>query len=151
MGIHPLADSTALGTGEPMRVAILYNGAPPATVLVTLLRENGTHDGRKQVAELRSDAADTATVTPPDAGRHLMFVRHRTATSDGPDAQSSVTATLMFEVGEQDAGGRGREHSPAWGFVRWWKRTHRTRRARAGAFPSTSRCWRASYWASSAG
>lgn len=98
--IHPLADPTALGAGEAASFAILHDGKPLTGEVVTLFREAGIYDGRKQVAEVRSDAKGQVSFTPPDAGRYLMLVRHRTATPGQADAHTSFTATLAFEAGE---------------------------------------------------
>lgn len=97
--IHPLADPTALSPAAPARFAILYDGKPLAGEQVMLFREAGLYDGRKQAGTAVSDAAGTVAITPPDAGRYLMLVRHRTALPRAGEGHASFTATLAFEVG----------------------------------------------------
>lgn len=98
--IHPLGDPTSYGAAEPAAFEILYDGKPLAGATVTLFREAGLYDGRKQAAEAKSDAAGKLTVTPPDAGRYLMLVRHRAAAPAGAAAPYySFTVTLAFEAG----------------------------------------------------
>lgn len=97
--IHPLADPTAIAPGAAVRFAILYDGKPLAGVPVTLYREAGFYDSRKQAASTTSDAAGTVAITAPDTGRYLMLVRHRPATPDADGSHASYTATLAFEAG----------------------------------------------------
>lgn len=98
--IHPLADPTATAAAAPARFEVLYQGKPLAEAGVTLFREAGLYDGRKQVIEVKTDAAGRFAVTPPDAGRYLLLVRHRAAAPSGATAPFySYTVTLAFEAG----------------------------------------------------
>jgi hypothetical protein len=98
--IHPLADPTAFGAAAPTRFEVLYDGKPLPGASVTLFREAGLYDGKKQVAEVTSDAAGRFAVTPPDAGRYLLLVRHRAAAPAGAAAPFySYTVTVAFEAG----------------------------------------------------
>jgi len=98
--IHPLTDPTGYAAAAPASFEILFDGKPLATAEVTLWREAGLYDGRKQVAEVKSDALGKLAVTPPDAGRYLLLVRHRAAAPAGSAAPFySYTVTLAFEAG----------------------------------------------------
>lgn len=97
--IRPLSDPTALSARDAARFEILYDGKPLAGRTVTILREAGLYDGRKQVGQVISDAAGTVVVTPPDAGRYLILVRHRPTTRDSSGGYASYTTTLALEVG----------------------------------------------------
>lgn len=97
--IHPLGDPTAVSPGRPARFAILYEGKPVAGEQVTLFREAGLYDGRKQAGEMISAKDGAVTFTPPDAGRYLMLVRHRTELPAVSEGHASFTATLAFEAG----------------------------------------------------
>jgi hypothetical protein len=97
--IHPLGDPSALTAGAPFALEILYQGKGLAGAQVTLFREAGFYDGKKVVAEQASDAAGKLSVTPPDAGRYLLLVRHRDAAPAAAGAPYySYTVTLVFEV-----------------------------------------------------
>lgn len=98
--LHPLIDPTAYAAGAPAQFEALFDGKPLAATNVTLWREAGLYDGRKQVAEVKTDAAGRFTVTAPDAGRYLLLVRHRAAAPSGAAAPFySYTVTLAFEAG----------------------------------------------------
>jgi len=94
--IHPLSDPASYAPGKPARFEILYDGKPLTTEKVILFRERGFYDGRKQETTATPDASGQFMVTPTDAGRYLMLVRHRV----GPDAMvaTSYTVTLAFEA-----------------------------------------------------
>lgn len=94
--IHPLGDPASYAPGTPARFEILYDGRPLATEGVTLFREAGFYDGRKQVGTATPDAAGQVSFTPPDAGRYLMMVRHRVGPTGG--VATSYTVTLAFEA-----------------------------------------------------
>ncbi len=96
--IHPLGDPSSYAPGAAAAFEILYEGKPLASEPVTLFREAGFYDGRKQIATVNSDKAGRVTLTPADAGRYLMLVRYRTATPGAADAYASFTATLAFEA-----------------------------------------------------
>ncbi|KQS03855.1 hypothetical protein ASG11_06020 [Sphingomonas sp. Leaf357] len=96
--IHPLGDPASYSPGAPAAFEILYDGKPLAGEAVTLFREAGVYDGRKQAGTATTDEAGRITLTPPDAGRYLLLARHRTATPAGRDAYTSFTATLAFEA-----------------------------------------------------
>lgn len=96
--IHPLGDPSSYAPGAAAAFEILYEGKPLAGESVTLFREAGFYDGRKQVATVNSDKAGKVTLTPSDAGRYLMLVRHRAATPGAADAYTSFTVTLAFEA-----------------------------------------------------
>jgi len=96
--IHPLGDPSSYAPGSAAAFEILYEGKPLAGEPVTLFREAGFYDGRKQIATVNSDKAGRVTLTPSDAGRYLMLVRYRTATPGAADAYASFTATLAFEA-----------------------------------------------------
>lgn len=96
--IHPLGDPSSYAPGAAAAFEILYEGKPLAGEPVTLFREAGFYDGRKQVAAATSDKAGKVMLTPSDAGRYLMLVRHRAATPGTADAYASFTATLAFEA-----------------------------------------------------
>ena len=96
--IHPLGDPSSYAPGAAATFEILYEGKPLAGEPVTMFREAGFYDGRKQVAVVNSDKAGKVTLTPSDAGRYLMLVRHRAATPGAVDAYSSFTVTLAFEA-----------------------------------------------------
>ena len=96
--IHPLADPTAAGAKEKLPLEILYLGKPLAGALVTLFREAGFYDGRKSVGETVSGADGRLSVTPPDAGRYLLLVRHRDSAPTGNAPYYSYTVTLAFEA-----------------------------------------------------
>ncbi len=97
--IHPLGDPSAYTPGNPARFEILYDGKPLADTAISLFREAGFYDGRKQVSEIKTDAAGMVLVTPPDAGRYLLLVRHRPATpSAAGQPLTSYTVTLAFEA-----------------------------------------------------
>ncbi|PZU07988.1 DUF4198 domain-containing protein [Sphingomonas sp.] len=97
--IHPLGDPSAYGAKEAATFEILYRGRPLAGTLVTLFREAGYYDGTKQVIELKTDTAGRVSLTPPDAGRYLMLVRHRDAAPAGAAAPYySYTVTLAFQA-----------------------------------------------------
>ncbi len=97
--IQPLGDPTALVPDSPARFAILYDGKPLPGQMVTLFRETGLYDGRKQADTATSDRAGVVTLTMPDPGRYLMLARYRTATPHAPDSYASFTTTLAFEAG----------------------------------------------------
>lgn len=97
--IHPLSDPTAIGAGQPFALEILYNGKGLAGATVSLFREAGFYDGKKTVAEIATDGAGKVAMTPPDAGRYLLLVRHRNAAPSGAAAPYfSYTVTLAFEA-----------------------------------------------------
>jgi len=99
--IHPLADPSAVGAGEAFPVEILYLGKGLAGADVTLFREKGFYDGRKIVGEFKTDGAGKLSLTPPDAGRYLLLVRHRdTAPAMAGAPYYSYTVTLAFEANE---------------------------------------------------
>lgn len=95
--IHPLTDPTALTPGTPARFAVLFDGKPLAAETVTLFREAGYYDGRKQVSAVKTDVAGTVALTFADAGRYLMLVRYRPA---APSARGylSYTTTIAVEA-----------------------------------------------------
>jgi uncharacterized GH25 family protein len=98
--IHPLADPTALGAAAPGQFEVLYDGKPLSGASVALFREAGLYDGRKEVADVKTDAAGRFTITPPDAGRYLLLVRHKApAPAGSPAPFYSYTVTLAFEAG----------------------------------------------------
>ncbi|KQM62300.1 MULTISPECIES: DUF4198 domain-containing protein [unclassified Sphingomonas] len=97
--IQPLGDPTILAPGSAARFAVLYDGKPLPGQAVTLFREAGLYDGRKQVGTATSDGAGVVVLTAPDPGRYLMLVRYRTATPDVAGGYASFTTTLAFEVG----------------------------------------------------
>jgi hypothetical protein len=97
--IHPLADPTAAGAGEAFPLEILYHGKPLAGARVTLFREAGFYDGKKTLGETVADPDGRLSITPPDAGRYLLLVRHRDEAPSGADAPYySYTVTLAFEA-----------------------------------------------------
>lgn len=96
--IHPLGDPSAYSPGTPARFEILYDGKPLAGEAVTLFRENGFYDGRKQVATAMPDASGQVAFTPPDGGRYLMLVRHRVGPTSPAAPATSYTVTLAFEA-----------------------------------------------------
>ncbi len=95
--IQPLADPTAYAPGTPIRVAILFHGKPLAGQSVTLFREAGFYDGRKQAGEMLSNEKGEVSLTPPDAGRYLLMTRYRPAAA-GPEGHLSYTTTLAIEA-----------------------------------------------------
>lgn len=97
--IKPLGDPTAVAPNVAARFVILYDGKPLAGRQVTLFREAGLYDGRKEAGTATSDGAGIVTLTPPDAGRYLMLVRYRTATPTVAGGYASFTTTLAFEAG----------------------------------------------------
>lgn len=98
--IHPLTDPTALGAATPAQFEVLNDGKPLAGASVALFREAGLYDGNKEVGAVKTDAAGRFSVTPPDAGRYLLLVRHRTqAPAGAPAPFYSYTVTLAFEAG----------------------------------------------------
>lgn len=97
--IHPLSDPTALSPRDAARFVILYDGKPLPGQTVTVFREAGQYDGRKQAGAVTSDAAGTIVMTPPDAGRYLMLVRYRPTSPNVAGSYASFTTTLAFEVG----------------------------------------------------
>ncbi|MCW1429863.1 DUF4198 domain-containing protein [Novosphingobium sp. JCM 18896] len=98
--IHPLADPTATAAAAPARFEVLFDGKPLTAADVTMFREAGLYDGRKQVTEVKTDSAGRFSVTAPDAGRYLLLVRHRAAAPSGAAAPFySYTVTLAFEAG----------------------------------------------------
>lgn len=97
--VHPASDPSGYAPGAPLAFTILFDGKPLVGTVVTVFRESGFYDGRKQVAEVRSDKAGRIAATAPDAGRYMVMVRHRPDTAPatgGPHL--SYTATLAFEV-----------------------------------------------------
>ncbi len=96
--IHPLGDPSSYAPGTAAAFEILYEGKPLTGEPVTLFREAGFYDGRKQVATVNSDEAGKVTLTPSDPGRYLILVRHRAATPRAADAYSSFTVTLALEA-----------------------------------------------------
>ncbi len=97
--IHPLADPTAIGAKEGFPLEVLYQGKPLGGVTVTLFREAGLYDGKKVVGEFPVGADGKLTITPPDAGRYLLLVRHRDAAPTGAKAPYySYSVTLAFEA-----------------------------------------------------
>lgn len=96
--IHPLGDPSSYSPGTAAAFEVLYEGKPLAGEPVTLFREAGFYDGRKQVATVNSDKTGRVTLTPSDPGRYLMLVRHRAATPGAADAYTSFTVTLAFEA-----------------------------------------------------
>lgn len=97
--IHPLGDPTTITAGQPFALEVLYNGRGLAKASVSLFREAGYYDGRKITAEVQTDAAGHLTITPPDAGRYLLLVRHRDAAPAGAAAPYfSYSVTLAFEA-----------------------------------------------------
>lgn len=96
--IHPLDDPTRYAPGTAAAFEVLYDGKPLVGEPVTLFREAGFYDGRKQVSTVKSDKAGKVTLTPVDPGRYLMLVRHRAATPGAADAYASFTVTLAFEA-----------------------------------------------------
>lgn len=96
--IHPLGDPASYSPGAQAMFEILYDGKPLAGEEITLFREAGVYDGRKQAGTATTDKSGRITLTPPDAGRYLILARHRTATPTGRDAYTSFTATLAFEA-----------------------------------------------------
>lgn len=98
--IHPLADPTTFGAAAAAQFEILYDGKPLPGASVSLFREAGLYDGKKEVADLKTDAAGRFVVTPPDAGRYLLLVRHKApAPAGAPAPFYSYTVTLAFEAG----------------------------------------------------
>lgn len=97
--VHPEGDPSGYAPGALLGFTVLFDGKPLAGSVVTVFREAGFYDGRKQVAEVRSDKAGRIAATAPDAGRYLVMVRHRpdaAPAAGGPHL--SYTATLAFEV-----------------------------------------------------
>lgn len=99
--IHPLGDPSVIGAGEAFPIEILYLGKGLGGADVTLFREAGFYDGKKIVGEFKADAAGRLAVTPPDAGRYLLLVRHRdNAPASAGAPYYSYTVTLAFEANE---------------------------------------------------
>lgn len=99
--IHPLADPSTIGAGEPVPLEILYLGKGLPDAQVTLFREAGVYDGKKIVGEYKADASGKLSITPPDAGRYLLLVRHRDAAPATAGAPYySYTVTLAFEANQ---------------------------------------------------
>lgn len=97
--IHPLGDPTAIGAGEAVPVEILFHGKPLAGASVSIFREAGFYDGRKSLGDVTSGVDGRLSVTPPDAGRYLLLVRHRDTAPAGANAPYySYTVTLAFEA-----------------------------------------------------
>lgn len=97
--IHPLGDPTAAGKGEPIAFEILYQGKPLPGATVSAFREAGYYDGRKTLPDMVSGKDGRIAVTPPDAGRYLLLVRHRDSAPTGADAPYySYSVTVAFEV-----------------------------------------------------
>ncbi|QJU60859.1 DUF4198 domain-containing protein [Sphingomonas sp. AP4-R1] len=97
--IHPLGDPTAAGKGEPIAFEILYQGKPLPGATVSAFREAGYYDGRKTLPDAITGADGRFSLTPPDAGRYLLLVRHRDAAPQTAAAPYySYSVTLAFEA-----------------------------------------------------
>lgn len=96
--IIPVGDPSAYTAGSQIGFTILFDGKPLDDTDVTVFRENGFYDGRKQVAEVRSGKKGDISATAPDAGRYLVMVRHRPDAPSAGGQHLSYTATLAFEV-----------------------------------------------------
>ena len=96
--LHPLGDPTGYAPGAPAAFELLYDGRPVAGEEVTLFRETGFYDGRKQAAAVRTDAAGRVSLTPPDAGRYLILARHRPDAAAPGQPMMSYTVTVAFEA-----------------------------------------------------
>ena len=96
--IQPLGDPASYAPGTAAKFRILYDGKPLAAEPVTLFRETGFYDGRKQVATVTPGASGVLAFTPPDAGRYLMLVRHRVGPAANGGPAMSYTVTLAFEA-----------------------------------------------------
>jgi uncharacterized GH25 family protein len=96
--IVPLSDPSAYEAKAALPFAVHYDGKPLAGASVELFREAGFYDGKKQVAEVKSDAAGKVAFTAPDAGRYVLLVRHRDAAPVAGKPLYSFTVTLAFEA-----------------------------------------------------
>lgn len=97
--LHPASDPTALTAGTPFAMEVLFDRKPLAGATVSLFREAGYYDGKKMIGETVADRSGKLAVTPPDAGRYLLLVRHRGSAPTGAAAPYySYTVTLAFEA-----------------------------------------------------
>jgi uncharacterized GH25 family protein len=97
--IQAITHPNAIAAGSEASFVLLFDGKPLAGEEITVFRSAGTYDGRKILAQLKSDAAGRFAVKPEDAGTYLILVRHRgTAPAGSETPYRSYTYTLTFDA-----------------------------------------------------
>lgn len=97
--IQAITHPNAITSGADANFVLLFDGKPLAGADLTLFRSAGLYDGRKVVAQIKSDASGRFSVKPEDAGTYLILVRHRGAAPAGSETPyRSYTYTLTFDA-----------------------------------------------------
>ncbi|AEG48206.1 Nickel transport complex protein, NikM subunit, transmembrane [Sphingobium chlorophenolicum L-1] len=97
--IQPITHPNGIVAGSGAGFALLFDGKPLANADITLFRSAGLYDGRKVVAQVKSDADGRFSLKPDDAGTYLILVRHRGAAPAGSETPyRSYTYTLTFDA-----------------------------------------------------
>lgn len=97
--IQAITHPNGISAGSNATFLLLFDGNPLANADITLLRSAGYYDGRKVVAQIKSDASGKFSIKPEDAGTYLILVRHRVAAPAGAETPyRSYTYTLTFDA-----------------------------------------------------
>lgn len=98
--IQAVTHPNSIVAGADAAFVLLYEGKPLGNGEITLFRSAGAYDGRKVVAQVKSDASGRFGIRPEDAGSYLILVRHRAAAPAGAETPyRSYTYTLAFDAG----------------------------------------------------
>jgi len=97
--IQAVTHPNAIAAGSEASFVLLFDGKPLAGEEITVFRSAGTYDGRKILAQLKSDTNGRFAVKPEDAGTYLILVRHRGAAPVGSQTPyRSYSYTLAFDA-----------------------------------------------------
>jgi len=97
--IQAITHPNGIAAGSDASFVLLFDGKPLADGEITVFRSAGTYDGRKILAQLKSDKSGRFSVKPEDAGTYLILVRHRGAAPAGAETPyRSYTYTLTFDA-----------------------------------------------------
>jgi len=97
--IQAITHPNAITSGSEASFVLLFDGKPLANTEISVFRSAGTYDGRKVLAQLKSDASGRFSVKPEDAGIYMILVRHRGAAPAGAETPyRSYTYTLTFDA-----------------------------------------------------
>lgn len=97
--LRALGHPNMVFAGEPLRLAVLFDGEPLASQAVEVFAARGLRGDDGPIAGLESDARGELSFVPPGGGIYLLRTRHRAPAP--PDAGAplySHTYTLVVEA-----------------------------------------------------